>query len=1517
MSKNILKEIEIKKEKEKKNELIQKISIPKTKRGKTFHFNKLNSDKQDKGIGSLKDSKIEISEYSNNILKIKKYNYYYLLDRKKYDINAIMMLLNLQRINIIQDIFQEYSEGIEKILFIKRLKKIIPVDNIDLPNLIYGLYKFFCEIDFNGDGTMQWEEFTQFVIDTVEGDSEAKNVNEEESKEIYNEKKMLKYKRYQLCKKLNDFHLCKKDINSAIYIPKLDLIAMNEYGTRLLKLYNPFSGKSEKILDIEEYVNPNSFKNIKKGKNKNKINMNSSVNISKKEKNLAYRVLSITRYKSLIAICLSDKRIIFLNFEADEGIELFHEINLPVLEKRIWYLKNHNIWLTTGSKLSKYDFYTLNELDIEIQYKGHKYEILYNEGHPYRMHYTTKSSFHLSEIMDCIEILKPLLILTACMDGKIRLLNIENQNVVKIWNYHKLGIRQLDYNPNLDGGYVLSIGFEYYINLYNLEYTLEDAYKGKLEGSFCPIISCQFISNSYIAISVDEEGNIRLWNVKTKICIQLIPQLTRKCKINNLLIIPRYNKFIIYGNRIIYYESQYKDSNNKEDNYREEDNYPFKVLYNYYYQHFYVATFLDIRIYNNQGQLIKVFKRLNPEHFDLDVKINDILFENNYRKIYIGFSNGAILQYNAGNGSLIKTVNEVYNIKDKTQNNYKYYSHNKDISGLYYYHRPNDENILISTSYDSFINIFNEKNTEISEQIKTIKGGHSNKKKNYEILCMNFSETLNIFATSGTDGIIVLWDFEFSKPFHVFSIIDNSEYKINATFLKFLEPFPILASSNSDGTFYLFEIYKEPNKSKCILRARNYYKINSKIDICNIEYMNVYYGKLPYLKKYLDENSPFYNKNKILKKDDEEINDNNNVKKNEDIINNEINDNLDIVLNIYKDEIIDKDLDSYIKNETENDNNDIKYYLIIGDENGYLKIFNLLPFFKKHGLKPLEKQEIKSSLNLYKKEEINASFIVKYFLEKNQDYKFPSFMNMYYNMIIFEKKIHHEKITSIEIIKDPLSFVTCSKDNYLQIYNFKCECIGIINVLPRMLKYKKENIKWNFKINEKKILEKEIKQVVEIFEKIGIEPIMIGSVLDEEIKRKTREENKEKNIEKKINKKKLIIKKRFKPIIKKKEEKKTEEDIESESEKENEYMIAERYFVRNSQNLIEKTLNGMENNNGIAEITNKLIEITLEKEKEKEKKEILVIKNVKELNEKDDLNNNNFSMNKDYSIDKKKIKKILSLKELKRIKDNRNENRTNISQLENKSKFNTNTDVINIKRSRIDDLLINKNINPNIELIDKSLTPKNLDITNIKFPIFSTYKTSSKFSDKSIKSNIFSGISKKEEYKKLKKNEIKKGNRYNNNINILKMKKNKKMDYKIRNDLLTMRLFRKDISKNELDQSNSRCFSFEKTMNKFNNKILPNLFNKIIFKKGETEKLLNYQFYNSAYKACCEPVKQDGINNIPIKTNYKNNWKLVQQYVHNTNERNKNNINENKISENIITYLNTNYKTSFPTEQIN
>ena len=1521
-------------------------------REKSFNNNKSNNNKQEKEILNLKEAKIEIEEFSEKLLKIKKNYYYYLLDRNKYDINRIMSLLDIRKINQVKEIFSEHANGIEKNIFIKKLKKIIQVDNFDLPNLVYGLYKFFCEIDYNGDNHMKWEEFTQFIIDTVEGDSEAKNVEDQEHKKIFDEKQMMKYKRYQLSTKIKDTHLYKKEIINAFQFPMSNYIAFNEYGTRFLKLCNPHTGKNEKNIDIEEYINPPSEQNPKDNKIKKKSK--SDISFKTSNKSLAYRILSVVQYQSLLVLLLSDKRIIFLNFEPDDHVELLYQLDLPVLEKRIWYLKYHNMWLSAGMKLPKFNFYTLNELDIELQCKRQKYEILHNNNRPYRMHFTTKSSVHTEEILDCIEITKPLLLLTACMDSKIRLINIETENVVKIWTYHKLGVKQLDYNPNLDGGYILSVGFEYFINIYNLEFSLEDSYKGKLEGSFSPVVSCQFIQKSYMAIAVDEEGNVRVWNIKGRVCTQFIPQLKKKCKINNLLMLPKSNKFIIYGNRILYYESQYKINNNNENNNR-EDNSPFKVVFNYYYNQFFIGTPKDIRVYTSRGELIKIYKKLIQDYFDIDVKIKNFIFENNYRKIYVGFSNGAILLFNAGNGSLIKPVNEISTIKDKIITTD--YAHSKDISGLYFYPRPNDENLLISTSYDSLINISYEKNPERSELLKTIKGGHSNNKKNYEILCMDLSETLNLLATGGSDGFVVIWDFEMSRIIHIFNIDINFSFKYFVTCVKFLEPFPILAAAFSDGSLYLFKVNKDIEKDICIMRARNYCKVSGMINVGNIEVMNIFYGSLlsennnneVCLKKYFDENSPFMNKIKLkLKKKNSSALISSSIKENKDSNNKdnqdnqenkekELKENLDIVPDIYKDEIFDMDLDQYISGESSLENNpeQLKYYLILGDENGYVKVINLYPIFQKYDITPVKNQEIKSYLNLYKKDEINVSSIVKFILKKIQEFNninnYPNFLNLYYNLIIFEQRLHQEKIMHIEIISEPLSFITCSKDNYLKIFNFQFECLGIINTLPKL---STEEINWNFKIDEKQILQKEINEIVDIFEKIGVEPIIIGSELDKEVKNKIKEENEEKIIEKKINVKKEIIKKRFKPYIKAKEENKKKikklDEYEDDSEKENGYMAAERYYVRNSQNQIEKAMSGGGKNNGIGEIASQLIDMTLIKEKEKNN-----INKEKEFSEKDkekdELNNTHFSLNKDYkniSLSRSNTKKITkrkkySLNDIAKIKDINNLNNNILEEKTIKSRFNINKEITNknksINNNNLSDKILLYN-DSSIQDMHNALTPRNIPINKTMFPSF-TSQIRSIYSSKTKNQNVLSERNKIEEYnkiKKIKKREIKQENRNIKKIPILKIKKNKKIDYNFRNELLTMRLFKRNISNYDTDGTeNNKCFSYEKTMNRFNKKILPNLFNKIIFNKGETEKLLNYQFYKSAYKACCEPAKQDGINNLPIKTNYKNNWKLVRQYVQKKKDINKNKTEKN-TTESLLSYYNTSgFNSSFFTEKIN
>ena len=50
---------------------------------------------------------------------------------------------------------------------LEQSEKPVYVDSPEYYDLILGLCQMFEEIDINGDGTMEWKEFMQFLLDTV------------------------------------------------------------------------------------------------------------------------------------------------------------------------------------------------------------------------------------------------------------------------------------------------------------------------------------------------------------------------------------------------------------------------------------------------------------------------------------------------------------------------------------------------------------------------------------------------------------------------------------------------------------------------------------------------------------------------------------------------------------------------------------------------------------------------------------------------------------------------------------------------------------------------------------------------------------------------------------------------------------------------------------------------------------------------------------------------------------------------------------------------------------------------------------------------------------------------------------------------------------------------------------------------------------------------------------------------------------------------------------------------------
>jgi WD40 repeat protein len=342
---------------------------------------------------------------------------------------------------------------------------------------------------------------------------------------------------------------------------------------------------------------------------------------------------------------------------------------------------------------------------------------------------------------------------------------------------------------------------------------------------------------------------------------------------------------------------------------------------------------------------------------------------------------------------------------------------------------------------------------------------------------------------------------------------------------------------------------------------------------CELKEMN----KNINLLKFFDEESPFMNPNKpyippptkIKEKDN-----NGKDKKNSDDKNNEDNHNideeinLDIIDNKYKKEIIDDKINPENYDLTTDSNSELiqKYFLILGDMLGNIKMLDLMGLIKKYKINIPQKAYIKSSFNILKKDDVNAETILNHNIMPVDERRLPKYTNIYINVIKKEFKAHNDEINCITILNEPLCFVTCSKDKFVKIWNLNCDCLGVISPFIKINKNDKKLPEWNFKINEEKILEDEINEVVGIFEKVGARKIIKGSKEDKEIEHIIVEDRNNNN-----------------KIERKEERKRSDRSYMSQTkEKKGDYFDEknaygegyEKYYTQDKQNQIDGMING-------------------------------------------------------------------------------------------------------------------------------------------------------------------------------------------------------------------------------------------------------------------------------------------------------------------------------------------------------
>lgn len=171
-----------------------------------------------------------------------------------------------------------------------------------------------------------------------------------------------------------------------------------------------------------------------------------------------------------------------------------------------------------------------------------------------------------------------------------------------------------------------------------------------------------------------------------------------------------------------------------------------------------VITKNEIRTYDGlTGKLIKVFSEVIDKR--TNAELSAFCLDNRHRKCYLGDTAGSIRVFNISNGVFIKHVNHEDDNELRIKRNQLLKKDKaKEISNLEFVNF-NDYLMLLSTTWDSKLKVFDEEDPDETFMLRKSTGGHFKD----DISALAFNEHLSLIATGSRSGIVCIWDFETNK----------------------------------------------------------------------------------------------------------------------------------------------------------------------------------------------------------------------------------------------------------------------------------------------------------------------------------------------------------------------------------------------------------------------------------------------------------------------------------------------------------------------------------------------------------------------------------------------------------------------------------------------------------------------------------------------------------------------------------------------------------------------------------
>jgi WD40 repeat protein len=635
-------------------------------------------------------------------------------------IAEIMMSLDADKLEALRRAFEAHDDdGLSLTEFVHVMTSIVGSTTQSKGQFAANLMEFFSQVDINGDGSMEWEEFTSFIVEM--GMSSHDNQPDAISKYFFSGREP-----------------CGNDNVPVGFIRGFcnDTIAIVDQNSPIISIY---SSSFDLISTI----------NCKLG--------------------VVHCVDYIPHPENIYAVSSMDMSISFYAADTFAFLKLFRTPAQNTTAMR--WIQSRGLLYTGDTKgfIRAWDVKNMVELHVLGVPDFHSFQSVTSTSQVSNGSFRS-TGLHRDIVLDIIDLDGLEILATASIDKTIKLWDAVTNKLRRTLNGHSKGVRQIAYSPEYR--FLFSVGFDFDVLVWN-PYVANLILK--LSDHGCSLCGVSVVPTTPILVTADSEGFFRVWDIRNFTCVQTFKTEEKNVSSNlmtGFIAVTSTKRVVGTGRELHFFDYE------KIEMPELTDEFPLVMaLYNPITYTFITVSNRYVKIWDGyHGKVMRVYRNLSA------TDITSCCLDFRLRKFILGDHEGKLSCFDFMNGAEMKSfeyeetddkahldeiTKAVYCNEDATMITVSWdrsiaihdeaeaeegvllrrieNSHNSDISALAFSHNLS---LIATGSADNVLKIWDY---EFCRQDTTLYGHIS------AITCVAFLDPFPLLVSCDVGGNVLLW----------------------------------------------------------------------------------------------------------------------------------------------------------------------------------------------------------------------------------------------------------------------------------------------------------------------------------------------------------------------------------------------------------------------------------------------------------------------------------------------------------------------------------------------------------------------------------------------------------------------------------------------------------------------------------------------------------------------------------------------------------------------------------------